>query len=71
MALPAQPTDRRKVNRALLSCSNNKLLTRITLIEDPPNTWRWRGNDGRDYSLKRSDRTTATNDAINGLLKRI
>jgi hypothetical protein len=66
------PVRRRVVQRATIRQSNSMQLTTLTLVQRPPNTWRWFGNDGHFYSPGRNAKTTAINDAINGgILKRL
>jgi hypothetical protein len=45
--------------------------TVISLVQNPPNRWRWFGNDGHWYSVERVNKTTAVGDATSGLLKKI
>lgn len=62
---------RREVQRAGYSQKTGHSPTKITLTQNPPNRWRWYGDDGHYYSVERNSKTTAIGDATSGLLKKI
>lgn len=61
--------NRRRIRRILKKENPSKNLTLIELIEAPPNTFRWRGNDGNYYSPTYVKAQYAQNAAKGGSLK--
>lgn len=63
---------RNRVNRTLHRDGNNQEPTVLHIVQNPPGSFYWFGNDGHRYSPVRDHKTTAINDAINGsILKQI
>lgn len=69
MPIPART---RQVQRAALkSTVNGKAPTVLTLLQNPPNNWRWFGNDGHYYSQGRASKAVAITDATGGSLRKL
>ncbi len=62
---------RRQVQRAVKSERAGHAPTDISLVQNPPNKWRWFGNDGHYYCAEQNAKTDAIALAVNGQLKRI
>lgn len=56
----------RRINRVRKSSATGQAPTLVSLVENPPRSFYWFGNDGHKYSLVRDHKTTAINDMVNG-----
>jgi len=58
----------RKVARTFVRNNPNMLPNRLEIVQAPPGTFRWRGNDGHYWSVPKPSKLAAINELTSGKL---
>lgn len=66
--MSASTQNHRKVQRVLVNANQSKLPTKLEIIQSPAGTFRWHGNDGKFWSVRKLSLGAAINELTSGQL---